>query len=227
MSETATEAGSTGTAGERMSTAALWHDGLWRENPALVKLLGLCPLLAVSNSVVNGLALGLATLVTVLLSSTLVSSLRHRLPGPVRIPLFVTVIATAVTALELLIAAWRPALHASLGLFLPLIVTNCMILGRAEAFASRRPLRQAVIDALAMGTGFLAVLVVLGALRELLAQGTLLANAAWLFGTGVEGWQIGWFDRDAGLLLAALPPGAFMALGLLLAIARLFGSRRR
>ena len=204
----------------------LWLDGLWRANPALVALLGLCPLLAVGNTLVNALGLGLATLVALLVTEVLASSLRTVLPTPVRLPVHILLIATTVTAIELVVAAARPALHASLGIFLPLIVTNCLILGRAQAFASRRPVAHAAVDALANGTGFLAVLIVLGAVRELVGQGTLLADAAVLFGDGAANWTIAVFAPERGLLLALLPPGAFIALGLLLAARNVIEARR-
>lgn len=208
------------TAGE------LWRDGLWDANPGLVTLLGLCPLLAVGNTTVNALGLGLATLATLLVSSVSASLLRGVLPPPIRLPVHVLVIASAVTVVELSMQAWLPALHAALGIFLPLIVTNCLILGRAQAFASRQPVAKATIDALASGLGFLAVLLVLGAGRELIGQGTLLADAARLFGDGASGWTRRLFAAEHGLLLALLPPGAFIALGLLLAARNVIETRR-
>lgn len=198
-------------------TSRLWFEGLWSENPAMVKLLGLCPLLAVSNNIVNGLGLGIATLVTLLVANTLTSIFRPLLMSSIRIPVYVLIIATTVTIIELLMKAWLPGLHASLGIFLPLIVTNCLIIGRCEAFASRNDLRPSIIDALAMGFGFLGVLLLLGALRELIGQGTLLDQAHLLFGDSATKWTIQLFDANSGLLLALLPPGAFITLGLLLA----------
>jgi len=203
------------------SAASLWADGLWRENPGLVKLLGLCPLLAVSNTTINGLALGLATLLTLLTSNVIIASLRHRLLPSIRLPLEVLIIATAVTVIEIMMAAWLPHLHATLGIFLPLIVTNCLILGRAEAFASRHGIVAATHDALAMGLGFLLVLVLMGALRELIGQGSILSNANLLFGATASSWTVHLFAADYGLLLALLPPGAFIVLGLILAVKNL------
>ena len=198
--------------------ASLWTGGLWKDNPALIKLLGLCPLLAVSNTLINALALGLATLLTLVTTNLLVSLLRQFLPYAIRIPVYVLIIASTVTAIELLTRAWFPGLHASLGIFLPLIVTNCLIIGRAESYASRHHWRESVIDAVSMGTGFLWVLACLGAARELLGRGTLLADATLLFGTIADTWTVAVFDADYALLLAVLPPGAFFALGGLLAI---------
>lgn len=208
------------------SVSTLLTEGLWTENPGLVKLLGLCPLLAVSNSAINGLSMGLATLATLLVSNTLVSALRPAIPAAVRIPLYVLVIATTVTAIELLMQAWLPELFIALGLFLPLIVTNCLILGRAEAFASRQQVKYAAIDACAMGLGFLLVLVTLGGVRELIGQGTMFADSHFLFG-GAANWTIQVFDSNNGLLLAVLPPGAFIGLGLLLALKNTVDQLRR
>lgn len=193
----------------------VFRQGLWTQNPALVQLLGLCPLLAVSTTLVNGLALGLASLLVLLSSNAGVSLLRGQLHSALRIPSHVLLIASSVTVVERLMHAWTPELYALLGIFIPIITTNCLILARAEACARRSPLPQALADALAMGGGFAAVLAVLGALRELLARGTLLAGAELLFGPIASGWTLR--VHHGGLLLAALPPGAFIALGLLLA----------
>ncbi len=200
-----------------ITNRTLWSQGLWSENPGLVKLLGLCPLLAVSNNVVNGLGLGLATLVTLVAANVCVSAMRGIVSPSIRIPIYVLIIASAVTLIELFMRAWLPALHAALGIFLPLIVTNCLIIGRAEAFASRQNVRVSLHDAFAMGLGFLWVLVILGGLRELIGQGTLFNDAAMLFGEGARHLQLQVFDADHGMLIALLPPGAFFALGLLLA----------
>lgn len=197
---------------------SLWARGIWEDNPALVKLLGLCPLLAVSNTTVNALALGLATLVTLLVTNTLVSVLSSQLQYAIRIPIYVLVIATTVSSIELAVKAMLPALHASLGIFLPLVVTNCLIIGRAEAFASKHSWRESAIDAAAMGIGFLWVLVCLGTVRELIGQGSILADATLLFGASAKNWPITVFDNEYAALIAVLPPGAFLALGCLLAI---------
>lgn len=201
-----------------ITVTQLAKEGLWVENPGLVKLLGLCPLLAVSNSFINGLSLGLATLLTLLISNTLVSSLRSTIPTAIRIPLYVLVIASTVSVIELLMQAWLPSLFVTLGIFLPLIVTNCLILGRAEAFAVRNSIRLSVIDALFMGLGFLLVLSLLGAAREFIGQGSLLADSHTLFGEWATGWTIQFYNENHGILIALLPPGAFIGLGLLLAM---------
>ena len=203
------------------------RDGLWDNNPGLVQLLGLCPLLAVSATVVNALALGLATTLTLLSSNLTVSLIRHVVRPEVRIPVFVLVIASFVTTIELLMNAYFHQLYLILGIFIPLIVTNCSILGRAEAFASRNPPGRALADGLAMGLGFTGVLVALGAGRELLGQGTLLANAHLLLGEWA--WELEWSvlgEAYEGLLLALLPPGAFIGLGLLLALKNIIDARR-
>ncbi len=199
-------------------------DGLWKENPGLVKLLGLCPLLAVSNTLVNAMGLGLATLLTLLVSNTLVSVLRAHIPSAIRIPLYVIIIATTVTIIELGMQAWLPSLFLSLGIFLPLIVTNCLIMGRAESLAVRQPVKVAIADAISMGLGFLLVLASLGALREFLGQGTLLADSTALFGATAKAWTVEFFNAEHGFLLAILPPGAFIGLGLMLALKNVIDS---
>ncbi|NND92679.1 MAG: electron transport complex subunit E [Granulosicoccus sp.] len=196
----------------------LWRQGLWSENPALVKMLGLCPLLAVSNNAINGLGLGLATCATLIVANCSVSLMRGIMTPAIRIPVYVLIIASTVTLIELILQAWLPALHATLGIFLPLIVTNCLIIGRAEAYASRHDLRDSLHDALAMGTGFLWVLVLLGAVRELTGQGSLFDGAEVLAGSLGQSLTLQIFSVDHGALIALLPPGAFFALGLMLAI---------
>ena len=198
--------------------ARIWRNGLWDNNPGLVQLLGLCPLLAVSNTTVNGLGLGLATMAVLVITSASVSLLRSALRPEIRIPAFVLVIATTVTAVDLVLQAWLHDLSRVLGIFVPLIVTNCTILARAEAFASRQPLTAAVNDGLAQGAGFAAVLVVLGAGRELVGHGTLLADMDLLLGDRFAGFVIQVLPFDSGLLIALLPPGAFIGLGLMVAL---------
>ncbi|MGM0824252.1 MAG: electron transport complex subunit E [Pseudomonadota bacterium] len=204
----------------------LTREGLWSNNPALVQLLGLCPLLAVSASVVNALGLAIATLVVMVGASTTVSLIRHQVPSAVRLPAFVMIIAAFVTCAELLMAAYAYPLYQVLGIFIPLIVTNCAILGRAEAFASRQPVLPAAIDGLMMGLGFGAVLIVLGALRELLGQGTLFREMSLLFGPMAEGWQLTLID-DYQFLFFILPPGAFFVAGLLIALKNSVDQRRQ
>ena len=192
-------------------------DGLWRNNPGLVQFLGICPLLAVSNTLVNGLALGLATTAVLVGSNMLVSLARRWVAEDVRLPAFVLIIAGLVTVVELAAKAWFFDLWLSLGIFLPLIVTNCVILARAESFASRQPLLPAVIDGFAQGIGFMGVLAVLGALREIIGYGTLFAHAEQLFGSAGSALQITLWN-NGGFLLALLPPGAFLGLALLIAL---------
>ena len=200
-----------------MTPAAILRAGLRDQNPGLVQLLGLCPLLAVSTSLGSGLGLGLATLAVLTASNGIVAVAGRALSAEIRIAAYVLLIAALVTSVELLLAAKLPGLHATLGIFLPLIVTNCLVLARAEAFASRQPVGYALLDGLAMGTGFLLVLATLGSVRELLGRGSLGADLHLLFGTapGSLGWHV--FDEQHGFLLAILPPGAFMLLGLWLA----------
>ena len=202
----------------------LAKSGLWSNNPALVQLLGLCPLLAVSGSVVNALGLALATLLVMAGSSTAISLIRHQVPSAVRLPAFVMVIAAFVTCAELLMAAYAYPLYQVLGIFIPLIVTNCAILGRADAFASRQPVLPAAIDGFMMGLGFAAVLVLLGALRELLGQGTLFSDMALLFGPQAASWQLTIAD-DYQFLFFVLPPGAFFVAGLLIALKNVIDQR--
>lgn len=200
-------------------------DGLWHNNPGLVQFLGICPLLAVSNSVVNGLSLGIATLAVLTASNLLVSLLRQSIAGDIRLPAFVLIIAALVTVVELGTKAWFFDLWLSLGIFLPLIVTNCVILARAESYASRQPPLAAVVDGLAQGAGFASVLIVLGGLRELVGNGTLFSNADQLFGEAGSALTLQ-FWSGGGLLLALLPPGAFLGLALLLALRNGFLQRR-
>lgn len=199
------------------SWRAIARRGLWDSNPALVQLLGLCPLLAVSNSAINGLSLGLATLLVLTLSNTLISAVRHWLPAVVRMPLYVLLIATLVTVVELLLHAWSNRLYAALGIFIPLIVTNCLLMARAESVAARQPVAHAALDGFMHGLGFLLVLLVLGSLRELLGAGAWLAGAEHVFGPAASTLSLQISDR-APLLLALLPPGAFLLLGLLVAL---------
>ncbi|MBK8993090.1 MAG: electron transport complex subunit E [Gammaproteobacteria bacterium] len=193
-------------------------NGLWKNNPALVQSLGLCPLLAVSGSVVNALGMGLATALVLMGTNTLVSMVRHVVPDTIRLPAFVLIIAGAVTLVELLMQAYAYGLYEVLGIFLPLITTNCVVLGRAEAFASKNPVPLAALEGLMMGLGFSAVLVVLGALRELLGNGTLFADMQLLFGPMAAGWEVRPFGEQRHFLLAVLPPGAFLFTGLLIAL---------
>lgn len=200
------------------SFAEISREGLWDKNPALVQLLGLCPLLAVTGTVVNAIGLGLATLLVLVGSNVAVSLIRNRVTDVIRLPAFVMIIAAFTTGTELLMQAFTYELYEILGLFIALIVTNCTILGRAEAFASKNPVHLAAFDGLMMGLGFMAVLVALGAIRELLGYGTLFADMHLLFGESARSWKLDIFRLDSGFLLAILPPGAFMVAGLLIAI---------
>ena len=200
-----------------MTPAAILRAGFRDQNPGLVQLLGLCPLLAVSTSLGSGLGLGLATLAVLVASNGLVSLVGRTLPAEIRIAVFVLLIAALVTAVELALSAWLPGLHAALGIFLPLIVTNCLVLARAEAFASRQPVGAALLDGLAMGGGFLVVLVALGSVREVLGRGSLGGDLHVLLGSDGMTTGLHLFDGQHGFLLALLPPGAFILLGLGLA----------
>jgi electron transport complex protein RnfE len=192
-------------------------EGLWGNNVALVQLLGLCPLLAVTGTFINGLGLGLATLLTLVVSNTAVSTIRHWIRPEVRIPVFVLIIASIVTTIELAMNAWFHELFLILGIFIPLIVTNCSIIARAEAFASKNSVLDSALDGFMMGSGFLLVLVTLGSLREIIGAGTLFANAHLIFGEGAKAITLTLGDDYPGFLLAVLPPGAFIGLGLLIA----------
>ncbi|WP_028110570.1 MULTISPECIES: electron transport complex subunit E [Ferrimonas] len=191
--------------------------GLWKNNPGLVQLLGLCPLLAVSNTLTNALGLGLATMVVLIASNMLVAGLRKGIPDEVRIPIYVMIIAALVTCVQLLVNAYAYGLYLSLGIFLPLIVTNCVIIGRAEAFASKNSVAHAAFDGLMMSLGFLLVLCLLGGVRELLGQGTLFDGAELLLGDWATALRIELWQVQSPFLLALLPPGAFIAMGLLIA----------
>ena len=193
-------------------------NGLWKNNPAIVQLLGLCPLLAVTGSVVNAIGLGLATTLVLVCSNTAVSLIRNVVSEAVRLPAFVMIIASAVTCIELLMQAYTYELYQILGIFLPLITTNCVILGRADAFAAKNPLLPALYDGFIMGAGFTVILVLLGALRELAGTGALFANMDLLFGAGAASWKIVLVNDYKNFLLAILPPGAFIFTGLIIAV---------
>ncbi|MDA0146994.1 electron transport complex subunit E [Vibrio sp. LaRot3] len=196
----------------------LIKDGLWDNNPALVQLLGLCPLLAVSSSVTNALGLGVATLLVLVGSNVTVSLVKDYVPKEVRIPVFVMIIASLVTCVQLLMNAYAYGLYLSLGIFIPLIVTNCIIIGRAEAFASKNALLPSAQDGFWMGMGMTAALVVLGAMRELIGNGTLFDGADLLLGEWAKVLRIEVFQIDNSFLLALLPPGAFIGVGLMIAL---------
>jgi len=203
------------------------NQGLWKNNPALVQLLGLCPLLAVSATVTNALGLGLATLFVLLGSNITVAIVREWVPKEIRIPVFVMIIAAFVTMIELLMNAFSHELYLSLGIFIPLIVTNCAIIGRAEAFASKNSVPLAAFDGLMMGLGFLMVLVLLGAMRELLGQGTLFDGAHLLLGEWAKVLRIEVMNTDTQFLLAILSPGAFLGMGLLIALKNIIDTKQQ
>ena len=207
------------------SYGQITRDGFWRNNVAFVQLLGLCPLLAVTGNAINGLGLGIATTLVLIASNVTVSAIRNIVRPEIRIPVFVLVIASFVTAVDLAMSAFFHDLHKILGIFIPLIVTNCAIIGRAESFASKQNISHALADGLSMGAGFGAVLVVLGAMREVLGQGTLFAQAHLMFGEFGETLTLTLFTDYRGFLLAVLPPGAFIGLGLLIAAKNLVDAR--
>lgn len=200
------------------TSSEIIKDGLWNNNPALVQVLGLCPLLAVTSTVVNAIGLGLATLLVLVGSNLSVSLIRNFVGESVRLPAFVMIIASFVTCAELLMQAFTYELYQILGIFIPLIVTNCAILGRADAFASKNPPLPAVLDGAMMGLGFLAVLITLGGLRELIGQGTLFSDMHLLFGPMAADWTVRPFEAYPNVLFMVLPPGAFIGLGLLIAL---------
>ena len=198
---------------KQVSLSAEFIKGLWRENPVLASLLGLCPTLAVTNAAVNGLAMGLATTFVLVTSSLIISALRNFIPYQVRIAGYIVIIATFVTVADRFLAAFFPEISATLGPYIPLIVVNCVILGRQEAFSSRNGVGRSIIDSLGMGLGFILVLIVLGMIRELLGSGSI-------FGLPILGdWFTPW-------MVMILPPGAFLTLGILIALANWYNTRR-
>ncbi|WP_105190383.1 electron transport complex subunit E [Pseudoalteromonas sp. T1lg48] len=203
----------------------LFKDGVWANNPALVQLLGLCPLLAVSSTITNALGLGIATLLVLVGSNVTVSLVRNWVPKDIRIPVFVMIIAAFVTIIQLLMNAFTFGLYQSLGIFIPLIVTNCAIIGRAEAFASKNNALLSAWDGLMMGFGFALILCVLGAMRELIGQGTLFDGADLLLGPWAQSLRMDIIHFDHQFLLAILPPGAFIGLGLLIAAKNLIDAQ--
>jgi len=201
------------------------YEGLWNNNTAFVQLLGLCPLLAITNTMVNSLGLGLATTLTLICSNVTVSAIRHWVRPEIRIPVFVLIIASIVTVIELSMNAWFHELYDILGIFIPLIVTNCAIIARAEAFASRNSIPHAFADGLFMGLGFTFVLLLLGTLREAIGFGTLFQQIELMFGDGAKWLTVSLFENYRGYLLAILPPGAFLGLGFLIALKNMIDRR--
>jgi len=204
-----------------------WRNYIWDNNQALVALLGLCPLLAVTTNVVNAFGLGIATTFVLIASNVTISIFRNTIPNEIRIPVFVLLIASFVTIVELLMQAFFYDLYLVLGIFVPLIVTNCAILGRAEAFASKNTWDKSLLDGLMMGLGFSVVLILLGAMREIIGSGTLLSQASLLMGDFGQTLEITLFTDYKGALLAILPPGAFLGLGLIVAIKNFIDLREK
>ena len=208
-----------------MSYKEITANGLWKNNAALVQLLGLCPLLAVTGSVVNALGLGLATMLVLIGSNVAVSLIRKRVSDAVKIPAFVMIIDTFTTCTELLMKAFTYELYLIVGIFIPLIVTNCAILGRAEAFASKNNVISSALDGFMMGAGFAVVLLVIGTIREIFGVGTIFANMDLLFGPIAANWTISLFGEGYGFLILVLPPGAFIVTGMLIALKNIVDSK--
>ncbi len=203
----------------------IFRDGLWGNNVALGQVLALCPLMAVTTSATNGLGMGIATIAVLVLTNAMISLIRGVITPQVRIPVMIVLIATVVTIVDMSINAWMHSLYKVLGLFIALIVTNCAIFGRAESFAIKHPVLPSIADALAMGLGFTAILVAVGAVREVLGSGTLFAHASLLLGTHFAWLETVVIPNFSGILLAILPPGAFMTLGFLIALKRIIDKR--
>ncbi len=204
----------------------IFSEGIWTNNVTLVQILALCPTLAVTSTATNGLGMGLATMAVLAVSNLLISSLRHFISEQVRIPVFVVLIATLVTLVDMALNAWMHELYKVLGLFIALIVVNCAILGRAEAFAQKNTVTASFADGLATGLGFTLALVLIGAVREIVGAGTLFANASGLLGEHFRFLEMTLIPEYRGFLIAALPPGGFLVLGFILALKRVFAARR-
>jgi electron transport complex protein RnfE len=202
------------------------QDGLWKQNAGLVQLLGLCPTLAVTVNITNGVALGVATIFVMMLSNISISPIRNYVPESARVPIFILVIAGLVTIVDLSINALSKPLYDALGIFIPLIVTNCIVLARVEAFASKNSTLPSLYDGFFMGLGLTFVLIILGAVREIIGNGTLFQNVHFLIGDKYEFLTIQLFDSSNGFLLAALPPGAFIALSALILFLNLVNQKR-
>jgi electron transport complex protein RnfE len=193
------------------------YNGVWKQNTGVVQLLGMCPILAVSSSVVNGVSLGLATAVVMALSGAAISPIRTLVPNEARIPVFILIIAVLVTFIQYMMNAYMYSLYVVLGIFIPLIVTNCLVLARIEAFAAKNPPMQSALDGFAMGLGLTCVLAVLGGIREIVGHGTLLSGIDLALGESAKALVITVIPNYHGFLLAVLPPGAFITLGMLIA----------
>lgn len=206
---------------------AIFIEGLWKNNSALVQLLGLCPLLAVTSTATNALGLGLATTLVLTLTNASISLFRKSMPESIRIPIYVMIIAATVSVVQMLINAYAWGLYQSLGIFIPLIVTNCIVVGRAEAFAAKNSPLLSALDGFAIGVGATCTMFVLGSLREILGNGTLFDGADSLLGNWAKALRIEVFHTDTPFLLAMLPPGAFIGLGMLLAIKHLIDEKKK
>ena len=193
-------------------------DGLWKQNPGVIQLLGLCPTLAVTTTVVNGLSLGLATVIVMIVANASISPIRRFIPDEIRVPIYILVIAASVTVIDLAIHAYAQPLYKALGIFIPLIVTNCIVLARVESFASKNPILPSFYDGLFMGLGLCFVLILLGGMREFLGKGTLFSGLDLIFGQNYKDLSLEFFSNYEGFLLAVLPPGAFLGLALLIAL---------
>ena len=193
------------------------ENGLWKQNPGVVQLLGLCPTLAVTTTMVNGLSLGIATAIVMAVSNASVSPVRRWIPKEIRNPVFILIIAAIVTVIDLSMNAYLHPLHIVLGIFIPLIVTNCIVLARVEAFAAKNPTLPSALDGLMMGIGLAGVLALLGAIRELVGKGTIFSGIDLVFGPQAKSWVIHVIPDYHGFLLAILPPGAFIGLACLIA----------
>lgn len=205
---------------------SIFVQGIWKNNPTAVQLLGLCPLLAVSSTTTNALGLGLATMLVLTCTNTVISLFRKQIPNEIRIPIYVMIIATTVTLVQLLMNAYTYELYKALGIFIPLIVTNCIVIGRAEAFASKNSILHAAWDGFSMGLGMTISITLLGTLREILGQGTVFEGVENLFGEQAKFLTTHIYHTDSSFLLFILPPGAFIGLGLLLAIKNRIDNRK-
>ena len=210
---------------ESVSTGKLFRDGLWDQNVVFAQLLAMCPTMAVTTSGTNGLGMGLATTAVLVVSNILISAIRNFVSDQVRIPIFVVVIATLVTLVDMSLNAWVHGLHKVLGLFIALIVVNCAILGRAEAYAFKNGVWASAIDGLAMGLGFTLALTVVGLVRELIGAGTLFAQASLLLGPAFSFMEVKVIPNYSGALMMILPPGGFLVLGMLLVAKRKLDQR--
>ncbi|WIM06064.1 MAG: electron transport complex subunit E [Candidatus Nitricoxidivorans perseverans] len=209
-----------------MDYRQITKNGLWDQNVVFAQMLGLCPTMAVTTSGTNGLGMGLATTVVLVASNVMVAAIRDFVSPHVRIPVYISLIATMVTLVDMSLNAWFHDLYKVLGLFIALIVVNCAVLGRAESFASRQPVPAALVDGIAMGLGFTAALTVIGLVRELLGAGTLFSQASLLLGPEFAFMEITVLPGYGGMLMMVLPPAGFLVLGLLLAAKNVHGRHR-